>query len=132
MKAEFNAPNLLAEANDYYKLSVGGLKRKNIFTNEILYNTISISIEKYIMSFFVFRNQLPQCHTLLNMINEMKKLVHIDDDLVKQMHYFDNMQQICSLTSYTKKYIADEDISNMISLLNEVKKIVTMNLLIEN
>ena len=128
MAKEFNSDSLLAEAHDYYKLSVGGLKRKNIFTNEILYNTISISIEKYIMGLFVSHKQLPQCHTLFNMITEMKKFATVDDNLVQQMHYFDKKQQICSLATYNKKDIADEDILNFIYVLNEVKRIVLSNL----
>jgi HEPN domain-containing protein len=118
----------LKEANDYYKLSVGGMKRKNIFTNEILYNTISMALEKYIMALFVSKNELPECHTLKTMAKDMRKFVELDDDLIEQLYYYDNMQNLCSLANYDKKSITDEDITNMISVLEKIKALVLENL----
>ena len=121
---EVSKSDFLKEANDYYKLSIGGLRRKNVFTNEILYNTISMSLEKYIMALFVSKNELPLCHTLKTMAKEMKKFVELDDDLIEQMYYFDNIQNLCSLAKYDKKAISDEDISNMVIVLDKIKALV--------
>ena len=125
---EISKSDFLKEANDYYKLSIGGLKRKNIFTNEILYNTISMALEKYIMALFVSHNELPQCHTLKTMAKEMKKFVELDDDLIEQLYYYDNMQNLCSLANYDKKSFTDDDISNMVLVLEQVKTLVLANL----
>lgn len=122
-------PNIfIKEANEFYKVAVGGVKKKKIFTNEILYNLISISIEKYFMGFLTSRNQLPQCHTLKNMINEVKSLVEVNETIVQKMYYFDDVQQICSLIDYHRKTISDHDINEMISVLGEIKELVDRNL----
>ncbi|EOR94272.1 hypothetical protein ADIARSV_2513 [Arcticibacter svalbardensis MN12-7] len=128
MSGETVTNSFLKEANDYYKVSVGGLNRRNIFTNEILYNTISLSIEKYIMGFFVSRKEMLQCHTLNGMISELKRYMPVEDNLVSQIRYFDNMQQICSLATYNKNMIADDDISNMIDVLHKIKGMILSNL----
>ncbi|MCU7551122.1 hypothetical protein OCK74_18525 [Chitinophagaceae bacterium LB-8] len=122
-------PNsFIKEANEFYKVAVGGVKKKKVFTNEILYNLISISMEKYFMGFLTSRNQLPQCHTLKNMINEMKSLVEVNESIVQKMYYFDDVQQICSLIDYHRKTISDHDINEMISVLGAVKELVDKNL----
>lgn len=122
-------PNIfIKEANEFYKVAVGGVKKKKIFTNEILYNLISISIEKYFMGFLTSRNQLPQCHTLKNMINEVKSLVEVNETIVQKMYYFDDVQQICSMIDYHRKTISDHDINEMISVLGEIKELVDRNL----
>lgn len=118
----------IAEANGYFKAATGGLNRKEIFTNEILYNIISMSIEKYLMGFLVSRNQLPQCHTLSNMIQEVKVLTPVSDYIVQKMNYFDKVQQICSLVNYDKTIITDKDILVMINLLKEIRVMVQENI----
>jgi hypothetical protein len=118
----------ITEANGYFKAATGGLNRKEIFTNEILYNIISMSIEKYLMGFLVSRNQLPQCHTLSNMIQEVKALTPVSDYIVQKMNYFDKVQQICSLVNYDKTIITDKDILVMINLLKEIKVMVQENI----
>ena len=132
MTGESTMNSFIKEANDYYKVSVGGLNRRKIFTNEILYNTISLSIEKYIMGFFVARKEMLQCHTLNGMIGELKRYMHVEDSLVNQIRYFDNMQQICSLATYNKNMIADDDITNMIDVLRKIKGMVLSNLDLKN
>jgi hypothetical protein len=118
----------IKEANEFYKAAVGGVKKKKIFTNEILYNLVSISMEKYFMGFLTAKNQLPQCHTLKNMINEVKALVEVDEWIVQKMYYFDDVQQICSLIHYHRKTISDADINEMISVLSAIKELVERNL----
>lgn len=118
----------ITEANGYFKAATGGLNRKNIFTNEILYNIISMSIEKYLMGFLVSRNQLPQCHTLSNMIQEVKELTPVTDYIVQKMNYFDKVQQICSLVNYDKNIITDRDILVMIDLLKQIRVMVQENI----
>lgn len=128
MISEATPNSFIKEANEFYKVAVGGVKKKKIFTNEILYNLISISIEKYFMGFLTSRNQLPQCHTLKNMINEVKSLVEVNETIVQKMYYFDDVQQICSLIDYHRKTISDHDINEMISVLGEIKELVDRNL----
>ena len=128
---ELTKNDFLKEANDYYKLSIGGLRRKNIFTNEILYNTISMALEKYIMALFVANNALPLCHTLKTMAREMKQFVVVDDELIEKMYYFDNIQNLCSLAKYDKKAISDEDISNMVIVLDKIKALVLDGIIID-
>jgi hypothetical protein len=127
MISESTSNSFLKEADEYHKLALGGLKRKKVFTNEILYNLISISVEKYIMGFLTARNQLPLCHTLKNMVNEVKTLVPVHDDIVRKMCYFDGIQNICSLVDYNRKTISDNDITEMVGLLEDVKQLVTQH-----
>jgi hypothetical protein len=128
MISDATSNNFIKEANEYYKVAVGGVKRKKVFTNEILYNLISISIEKYFMGFLTSKNQLPKCHTLKNMINEVKTLVEVKESIVQKMYYFDDVQQICSIIDYNRKTISDHDIDEMISVLGEIKDLVDQNL----
>lgn len=78
------SPRFISDAESYYKTALGGVKRKAVFTNEILYNIISMSIEKYMMGFLTSKNELPPCHTLGNMIKEVKRHVSVSDSLVKK------------------------------------------------
>jgi hypothetical protein len=115
------------EANAYYKTAIGGLRRKNIFTNEILYNIISMSIEKYIMAFLFARKYLPACHTLGGLIKDLKKFIPVEESLEKKVAQFDNLQFICALTFFSPEPISDADITDMVLVLQQIKELVQMD-----
>jgi len=127
MISETTSNAFLSEARDYHKMIAGGMKRKKVFTNEILYNLMAMSIEKYIMGFLTQRNRLPQCHTLKNMVEELKTLVPVGDDMVQKMYYFDSVQMICSLVAYNRSAISDGDISDMAVLLDDLRQLVALH-----
>lgn len=121
---ETEYPQFISQAEAYYKTVQGGVKRKQIFTNEILYNIISISIEKYLMGFLMSKNQLPPCHTLNNMIKEVKRHILVEESLVKRMDYFDKLQFICALTPFKRDPVSDNDITDMMIVLKEIRDMV--------
>jgi hypothetical protein len=123
------SPRFISDAESYYKTALGGVKRKAVFTNEILYNIISMSIEKYMMGFLTSKNELPPCHTLGNMIKEVMRHVAVSDSLVKKMDYFDKLQFICSFAFIKQEPISDNDIADMIVVLIEVRALVQGHLL---
>jgi len=122
------SPKFITEAEAYYKTAHGGVNRKHIFTNEILYNIISMSIEKYLMGFLTSKNQMPACHTLGNMIKEVKQHIPVEDGLAKKMDHFDKLQFICSFALFKKEPISDNDIMDMITVLKEIRAMVHENI----
>jgi hypothetical protein len=40
------------------------------------------------------------------------------------MYYFDGLQNICSLADCNRKLISDEDITQMITLLEDIRQLV--------
>lgn len=118
------SPQFMTDAESYYKTALGGVNRKNIFTNEILYNIISMSIEKYMMGFLTSKNELPPCHTLGNMIKEIKRHIPVEEGLVKRLDYFDKLQFICSFSFIKQEPISDNDIADMIVTLTEIRAMV--------
>jgi HEPN domain-containing protein len=123
------SPRFIEEAEAYYKTALGGLNRKRIFTNEILYNIIAMSIEKYLMGLLMSRNQLSPGHTLTSMIKEVKKYIPVEESLIKKMDYFDRLQFICSFTLLKREPVSDKDITGMIEILKEIKTMVQVHLL---
>lgn len=125
---QLESPAFISQANAYYKTALGGVNRKNIFTNEILYNIISMSIEKYLMGFLMSRNQLATGHTLTTMILDVKKYITVPESLEKRMDYFDRLQFICTFAFFKQEPITDKDIVDMIQVLKEIRELVQPNL----
>lgn len=124
------------DGNKYLKTAVnGGKKRKKVFTPDIIYHIVSMSIENYIMGYLLYHNHLPDNHTLIDLINAVKEISEVDDDLYKRIIHMNRFQEaVCSLSAQIKLMPKEEDIKEFLFIGESIRDFVTdrLPLSIEN
>ena len=110
------------DACKYLRVAKGGLKRPKIFTPEILYNLLGLSIEKYFMAAMVKHGDLADNHTFSDLISSAARVCPVSDSLAKRLKEVETYQNICpAFDGYMRKDIPREEILNMIDVTEDVK-----------
>jgi hypothetical protein len=118
----------ISDAEAYYKTATNGSKNKDKFTNEILYNIIAMSMEKYIVGLLMYHNHMATHHTLTSLIKEAIEYIDFSSELIDEMAYFDMFQFICSVENYKLIKPSDQDILNMLNTLYTIRLLITKHI----
>jgi len=123
--------DFLADGSGYFNTAVGALvKKREVFTSQILYNLISIAIEKFVMAALMRYGAMPYNHTMRDLVEAMEDtfpgaLSDIRDELL----LLDSYQDICDLEGFSIAPPAMEKIPAMLDLAGRVKNLVTGKIL---
>ena len=99
-------------------------KRRKVFTPDILYNLIAMSMEKYIMGYLLYRKNLPDNHTLGDLMDALKRVDPIEDELCDRIVRMDRFQEICCITTYNREIPEEKDIEEMLTLGERIRDYV--------
>lgn len=97
------------------------MKRETIFTPAILYNLLSLSIEKYFMALSLFHGQMPIGHTFSGLLDSISPHLALSEDWVRELKYFESLQEICDLDLYIRKGPSREDIALMLEFSGKLQ-----------
>ena len=103
--------------------------RSRLFTNEIRYNLAGMAIEKFVMGFLMRLNQLPEGHTLVDLIDAVERIAHLPATLCENIRAMDRFQQICAFDTYTRTVPNDEEmggIEGLVIALRDALKLRTL------
>ncbi len=113
------------EGTKYLRTAVNGaVKRKEVFTPEILYNITAMSVEKHIMGYLLYHHKLPENHTLRDLADAMSANSDISASLCEKLAYMDSFQEICSLAAYSRSIPDEADVAKILEIGKEVKALV--------
>jgi len=118
------------EGDRYLKTAVGGSRnRPRVFTPEILYNLVAMAIEKHAMGYLMYHSQLPDNHTLRDLMDAVRALGGLDDDLYGKVVDMDRFQEICSVFQYHREVPKAEDIDSFLDLGDQIRAFVKNKLI---
>jgi len=114
----------IQEADQYLKTAVGGLKREKVFTPEILYNILGMAIEKYCLALLYYKENMPDNHTFLDLVDAMSNVVSLPEDLKEELKALQGYQEICSLSTYVRNAPTRTAILEMIETTRKLESFV--------
>src|SRR5208337_3721757 len=91
--------NFYKEGIDFWNAARNSSKRPEIFNSEVVYNIVSMAIEKFFMALLVYHDSLPYNHTLTDLVEAVKQVYHVDSLLEEKLKYMDSLQEICAIDS---------------------------------
>ena len=112
----------MAQGRQFHKAALGGMKRTEVFTPEILYNMLAMAMEKYIMGLLMYRKNLPDNHTFRDLVDGLRRMEaqsadssgpRLTDELAGELLALDAFQEICSVDGYARQPPSDEEILRM-------------------
>jgi len=104
------------QGDQFLALAEKGIHKRQKFSAETLYNVVAMAIEKHLMALFLNKNNLPEGHTMTNLLSYAEKYLTIDDEIFRTMAYMDSLQEICSLDSFSRKEPTGDELAKMIKI----------------
>ena len=114
----------ISDGDKYLKTALNGTRRKEVFTNDLLYNIVSMAIEKHFMGLLLFHNKMPDNHTLIDLIRSIKEITEIESDLEKNIEYMDDFQNICAIDTYEIKIPNEKEVEIFLATGKKVQEFV--------
>ncbi len=115
----------LVEGKQFYFTAKGSMKKRAKFTPVIVYNIISMCIEKYIMGYMMKQGKLPENHTLGELLLFLMADLDIDPEVARTIKNMDRFQEICSTETYSRKEMSWEEIETFMAATDSL--IATLN-----
>ncbi|WP_373498793.1 hypothetical protein [Desulfococcus sp.] len=113
------------EGDRYLKTAMNGSRRRpRVFTPEILYNLIAMAIEKHAMGYLMYHHQLPDNHTLRDLMDALRKVGDLNEDLYGRVVDMDRFQEICSVFQYRRDIPEAADVATFMDIGGEVSAFV--------
>jgi hypothetical protein len=106
----------------------GAVHRPQVFTPEIIQNLVAMAIEKYFMAICLKRGQLPDNHTMTDLLDAMKGKMVIPDETQNTLLYMDQLQQICSVELFHIEKPKSEDVPRFMEALTVVSTLTQQEL----
>ncbi len=112
------------EGDKYLKAAIGGAKRRDVFTPELIYNIVAIAVEKHLMGYLLYHRRMPENHTLRDLIRAVKEIAPITDDLEQKINCMDSFQEICCLSTYNRRIPNETDVVLFFELGRDIQDFV--------
>lgn len=116
------------QGRQYLKTARNGRKRKQVFTNEVTYNLIALSVEKLMLGLCMKFGHLPEDHTLSGIVTAAHDLCPMDPALKHEIHMMDQMLDMCALDGNMLCIVNDQQIDNLLLLNEQVHAFVASNI----
>ncbi len=125
--------DFITQGRQFHKAALGGLKRTEVFTSEILYNMLAMAMEKYIMGLLMYRKNLPDNHTFRDLVDGLRRMEaqsedysgpRLTDELAEELLALDAFQEICSVEGYARQPPSEEEILRMSRTCAKLKEYV--------
>jgi GAF domain-containing protein len=114
------------EGDDYLNTALrAAVKRREVFTAEILYNLAAMAIEKHCMALLMFHGDLADNHTMRDLIHSLERHLSLEPELKERLLFLDGFQEICDLTSYCRTPPGEAELAQILATAAEVRDFVT-------
>lgn len=111
-----------SEGDQFLHLAEKGIHNPQKFSPETLYNVVAMGIEKHLMALFLYKNNLPEGHTLTSLLSYGEKYLAIDGDIFRTLAYMDSLQEICSLDDIHRKTPTAAELAMMIKVAVRIQQ----------
>lgn len=117
----------LDEGEAFLKTASGALsKKREVFTADILYNIISMAIEKFVMAALMRAGTMPYNHTMADLVAAMEETFPgVLADIRERLLDMDRYQEICDLEDFSITPPDMDEIPGMLEVAERLRMLVT-------
>lgn len=114
------------EGIGFYNTAANSLAGKGkSFNNELLFNIVSMSMERMLVSLLLYNNVMPLSETVSGLIRELKDVVTWPEEFRSEVRWLNKFVHLCSLDPSPMKVPDDEEMKKVMKIATEVKERVT-------
>lgn len=105
---------------DQYLRAATPKKKVSVFTPEIRYNLLAMSLEGYVMAILDYHNSLPFNHTFTDLVFSLERVVPVNKSLKEKILKYENIQSICSIDKYLRQPPTSSELDDLKQAVCEV------------
>lgn len=106
----------LKEGNAYLKTVCNAHKRPEVFSPEIVFNLLSMSIEKLMMSILMYSGCLPDNHTFHDLANAYHAVDVLEPEMRTLLLSLDSHNNLCSMDAFQQIIPNEETLQSFLEL----------------
>jgi len=95
----------LQEGDKYLKVVLNGHKRPEIFSLELMFNLLTLAIEKHAMAILMACGTLPENHTFMDLLDGLKWVVPVSEANHATLLTLHQEESMCSIDAPVKARI---------------------------
>jgi len=99
----------IRDGRKYLRTATGGLSRRAVFNNELIFQMAAMGIEKLIVGVSQYHHRMPVDHTLTGLVEELRPVCHMDSRLAERIAGIERIDDMCSLSVAHRQ--APDDVS---------------------
>jgi hypothetical protein len=123
----------------YYREGVGFYKRAyrsymgeaTVFSNELLFNLLSMSMERLLISLLLYHHTMPASETVSGLMRECKNKVTWHDEMYAEVRWLNRFVHLCSLDPTPMKVPDDSEMVKVFKIAELLIQKVTSELYAE-
>lgn len=118
-----NGMDYLKDGDAFLKAAAGGRSRPAVFSPEIVYNLLAMSIEKYFMGMLAFHGDLADNHTFSDLIDSLERHMPLAPEIVAALKELEQTQNICPIFEGYQRHEPDRaQLARMVEITERLKQ----------
>jgi len=109
------------EGDSYLKVGRNARNRPGVFTPEIRFNVLSMSIEKHCMAVLMQAGMLPENHTFHDLTRSLDLVAPLEPETVAFLHRMDTVADICSLSSNARSIPEEQNLERLLAIAESMR-----------
>ena len=112
---------MLRHANGYFSTAMRAYQKNSVFSDELIFNILTMAIEKYLVGLLMSVGILPVNHVIKYLLMEVNQHFDIDKTVRQKLEDVDNYLDICSLDEFLKITPSKEELGKLIEATSQLK-----------
>jgi HEPN domain-containing protein len=123
---------MIKGADSYYNSAKKSFyKGDNKFNEELVFNILTMSVEKYLVGLLMSKGNMPMNHVIKYLLQEAEEYFTLDKIIHEQLAKVDDYLYICSMDDFTKKVPSKEELENILLAVDKLKEFTHANVTLE-
>jgi HEPN domain-containing protein len=123
---------MIKGADSYYNSARRAFYKDTKFTEELVFNILTMSIEKYLVGLLMSKGIMPMNHVIKYLLKETEEHFKLDKIIQKHLSKVDDYLYICSLDDFTKKVPSKEELENILAAVEQLKAFTHEHTMLES
>ncbi len=104
----------------YCKAAVGA-KDKGKLGNTVIYNTVGLALESFLMSVLSQKNIYPEHSSIGTMLRAIKKFAPVPEEFFVESRFMNSFMNFCALEVVDERIPTNEEIERMVKFVIDLK-----------
>lgn len=114
---------MIKEAESYFNSARRGFYNSKKFNEELVFNIITMSVEKFLVGLLMSKGIMPVNHVIKHLLEETEEHFTLNESIKKTLSVIDDYLYICSMDSFTSKIPSKAELEELINATGMLKEL---------
>jgi hypothetical protein len=115
---------MIRHADGYFNTASRAYSKKSVFSDELIFNILTMSIEKFLVGLLMSKGIMPVNHVIKYLLMETNQYFDLDKDVSQKLEMVDHYLDICSIDEFMKITPSHEELGKLRDATEQLKKYI--------